>query len=250
MKKKVLNIREDLLDLSSIQNMHIGGDLSIADAMTVLWQYKMNYNSSNPTWKGRDRFVLSKGHASDEGMFSMHPCKLINPYVDFSTGSLGHGMPVATGIAAGLKLSGNYESRVYTIMGDGEQAEGSIWEAVMNSAHYQFGNLVAILDYNKIEGDGFIKDISGLGNIPEKYRVFGWEVFEIDGNNVEELIDVFDNLPDPREDKPILVACHTIKGKGVAYMENQIKWHTGFKGTWMSCVLDYLGADDCKYRRG
>lgn len=251
LEKKALDIRCDLLDLSTIQNIHIGGDLSITDVMTVLWQYKLKYDPQNPNWDMRDRFVLSKGHSSavtalnqaaigcfskeevfneyaaDEGRFSMHPCSLINPYVEISTGSLGHGMPIATGIAAALRIKGNTESRVYTIMGDGEQAEGSIWEAVMNASLHKLGNLVAILDYNKIEGDGFIENISGLGNIPSKYNEFGWKVYEIDGNNVEEIKKVFDNLPAPTSDTPILIACHTIKGKGVSYMENQIKWHTG-----------------------
>lgn len=251
LEQLALQIRCDLLDLATIQNIHIGGDLSITDAITVLWQYQMKYNPSCPKWDGRDRFVLSKGHssavtalnqaaigcfskeevfaeyASDEGRFSMHPCSLINPYVEVSTGSLGHGMPIATGIAAALKIKGNTSSRVYTVMGDGEQAEGSIWEAVMNASLQKLGNLVAILDYNKIEGDGFIEDISGLGNVPDKYRSFGWDVIEIDGNNVESIKRAFDNLPMPQSEKPILIACHTIKGKGVVYMENQIKWHTG-----------------------
>lgn len=251
LEEKALKIRILLLDLSTIQNIHIGGDLSIADAMTILWQYQMKYDVKNLKWEGRDRFVLSKGHSSavtalnqaaigcfskedvfneyaaDEGRFSMHPCSLINPYVEVSTGSLGHGLPIATGIAAGLRLKNNYTSRVYTVMGDGEQAEGSIWEAVMNAAHFGLGNLVAILDYNKIEGDGFVSEITGLGDIAEKYRTFGWLVYEIDGNNMAELKQTFDNLPSPELRQPILIACHTIKGKGVPYMENQIRWHTG-----------------------
>lgn len=246
-----LQIRKKLLDLATIQNIHIGGDLSIADAMTVLWQYQMRYDPKNPTWEERDRFILSKGHSSavtalnqaaigcfsvenvmqeyaaDEGRFSMHPCNLINPYVEISTGSLGHGMPVATGLAAALRIKKNYTSRVYTIMGDGEQAEGSIWEAVMNAVMQKLGNLVAILDYNKIEGDGFISDITGLGDIAEKYRDFGWKVYEINGNDIKEIKETFDALPSPECLQPILIACHTTKGKGVSYMENQVKWHTG-----------------------
>lgn len=251
LESKALEIRKSLLDLAVIQNIHIGGDLSICDAMTVLWQYQMKYDPKSPSWEERDRFVLSKGHASavtslnqaaigcfskeevlseyatDEGRFSMHSCNLINPYVDFSTGSLGHGMPVACGIAAALRIKGNRKSRVYTVMGDGEQSEGSIWEAVMNAVHHKLGNIVAILDYNKIEGDGFIEDLTGLGNIADKYRCFGWLVYEVDGNCVEDLKEVFDNLPEADSNIPIIIVCHTIKGKGVAYMENQVKWHTG-----------------------
>lgn len=248
---KALQIRKNLLDLSTFQNIHIGGDLSIADVMTVLWQYQIKYDTSNPKWEHRDRFILSKGHssavtafnqaaigcfseqdvmreyASDEGRFSMHPCNLINPFVEISTGSLGHGMPIATGMAKALQLKNNRTSRVYTIMGDGEQAEGSIWEAAMTAVMHNLGNLVAILDYNKIEGDGFISDMTGLGDIPEKYRIVGWNVIEIDGHNIEQIVKAFNTLPSIENPIPTLIACHTIKGKGVDYMENQIKWHTG-----------------------
>lgn len=248
---KALEIRKSLLELAVIQNIHIGGDLSITDVMTALWQYQMQYEPADPMWEKRDRFVLSKGHSSavtafnqaargcfskadvmreyatDEGSFSMHPCKLINPYVEISTGSLGHGMPIACGIAAGLKLNNNVSSRVYTVMGDGEQSEGSIWEAALNAVKYKLGNLVAIVDYNKIEGDGFIDDLTALGDIAEKYRCFGWNVIEFDGNDMSEIKNVFDNLPAATSDVPISLVCHTIKGKGVQYMENQVRWHTG-----------------------
>lgn len=248
---KALEIRKSLLELAAIQNIHIGGDLSITDVMTALWQYQMQYEPTNPKWEKRDRFVLSKGHASavtalnqaaigcfskedvlreyatDEGSFSMHPCKLINPYVEVSTGSLGHGMPIACGIAAGLKINNNLKSRVYTVMGDGEQAEGSIWEAALNAVQYKLGNLITIIDYNKIEGDGFIDDLTSLGDIAEKYRCFGWKVIELDGNNMSEIKQVLDNLPKADSDIPVVLVCHTIKGKGVPYMENQVKWHTG-----------------------
>ena len=246
-----LQIRKKLLKLCTLQSIHIGGDLSITDVMTVLWQYQIKYNIKNIKDEYRDRFVLSKGHASavmsfnqaaigcftyedifkeyavDGGRFSMHSCNLVNPYVEVSTGSLGHGMPVACGIAAALKLKGNNISRVYTVMGDGEQSEGSIWEAVMNAANYRLGNLVAIIDLNGLEADGSIFELTGIGDIAEKYKVFGWDVREIDGHNMKEIINAFDNLPDPAESKPIALVCHTIKGKGVDFMENQVQWHAG-----------------------
>ena len=152
LEKSALNIRKNLLTLCSQQVIHIGGDLSVADVMTVLWQYKMKYDPKNPKDESRDRFILSKGHAaavtsfnqaaigcyrdedifqeyaSDNGRFAMHSCNLINPHVEASTGSLGHGLPIAGGFAQGLKLKGNKTSRVYVVMGDGEQAEGSIWK--------------------------------------------------------------------------------------------------------------------------
>lgn len=251
MERKAMTIRKNLLRLCSMQAIHIGGDLSVADVMTALWQYKMNYNPVNPNDESRDRFVLSKGHASavtsfnqaaigcfqtedvfreyatDTGRFSMHSCSLINPYVDVSTGSLGHGMPVACGMAAALRLKGNYTSRVYTVMGDGEQSEGSIWEAAMNAVHYKLGNLVAILDLNGLEADGAIDEITGLGNIAEKYKAFGWNVTELDGNNMEAVINSLDNLQDPDGVQPVILICHTTKGCGVDFMENSVQWHAG-----------------------
>ena len=156
LEKAALEIRKNLIKLCSIQSIHIGGDLSITDVMTVLWQYQMKYDPENIYDETRDRFILSKGHASavtsfnqaaigcfsandvineyatDGGRFSMHSCNLVNPYVEVSTGSLGHGFPVACGVAAALRLKKNYKSRVYVIMGDGEQSEGSIWEETDN----------------------------------------------------------------------------------------------------------------------
>lgn len=246
-----LEIRKNLLKLCSMQSIHIGGDLSIADVMTVLWQYQMKYDPQNPHAQNRDRFVLSKGHASavtalnqaaigcfptdavfteyatDTGRFSMHSCNLINPYVDVSTGSLGHGMPVACGMAAALRMKGNHSNRVYTVMGDGEQSEGSIWEAAMNAAHYRLGNLVAILDFNGLEADGTIEDVTGLGNIADKYLAAGWRVVELNGNDIEQIITVFDELPAVDSEVPTILVCHTVKGKGVDFMENSVRWHAG-----------------------
>lgn len=246
-----LQIRKNLLKLCSIQTIHIGGDLSITDVMTALWQYQMKYDPQNPHAENRDRFVLSKGHASavtslnqaaigcfpveavyeeyatDTGRFSMHSCNLINPYVDVSTGSLGHGMPVACGMAAALRMKGNHANRVYTVMGDGEQGEGSIWEAAMNAVHYKLGNLVAILDFNGLESDGTIDEITGLGNIADTYRTIGWNVIEIDGNNMEQIKAAFDSLPPADSKVPSILVCHTVKGCGVDFMENCVRWHAG-----------------------
>ena len=228
LEKAAMEIRINLLRLCNRQVIHIGGDLSITDVMTVLWQYKMNYDPNDVNYEFRDRFVLSKGHASavmsfnqaaigcfkaddvineyatDEGRFSMHSCNLVNPFVEVSTGSLGHGMPIACGIAAGLRLKENNKSRVYTI-----------------------GNLVAIVDFNGLEADGTINEITGLGNIADKYRAFGWNVVEINGNEIAEIKETFDNLPPPESDFPTCIIAHTIKGKGVGFMENQVRWHAG-----------------------
>jgi len=251
LEKAALEIRINLLRLCNKEAIHIGGDLSVADVMTVLWKYQMHYNPRNPKDESRDRFVLSKGHASavtsfcqasvgcfsseevimeyatDQGRFSMHSCNLVNPYVEVSTGSLGHGMPIACGIAAGLRLKGNCSSRVYTVMGDGEQAEGSIWEAAMNAVHYQLGNLIAVVDNNGLEADGTIDEITGLNSIAEKYRTFGWNVIEVNGNDISAVKEAFDRLPEADSIVPTCIIAHTVKGYGVSFMENQTRWHAG-----------------------
>lgn len=251
LRRAAFEIRKNLIKLCSVQAIHIGGDLSVADVMTVLWQYQMKYDPKDVCDPYRDRFVLSKGHASavtsfnqaaigcfsaadvikeyatDNGRFSMHSCNLINPFVEVSTGSLGHGLPVACGMAAALKLQGNEINRVYVVMGDGEQAEGSVWEAVINASHQKLGNLVAILDLNGLEADGALDDVTGLGDIAEKYRSCGWDVREFDGNSIAEIKKQFDSLPPVSADVPIIFVCHTVKGKGVPFMENQVRWHAG-----------------------
>lgn len=251
LEKAALEIRKGLLEICSKEIIHIGGDLSLADIMTVLWQYQIRYDPKNIRDEKRDRFVLSKGHASavmclnqaaigcfpkedvigeyasDSGRFSMHSCNLVNPYVEVSTGSLGHGFPIACGMAQALRMKNNRNSRVYVVMGDGEQSEGSVWEAAINSIHYRLGNLVAIIDGNELEADGRIDELTALGNIAEKYESFGWRVKELDGNDISALVYEFDALPDADSEIPTLFMCHTIKGKGVAFMEKEHRWHTG-----------------------
>lgn len=251
LQEAAFHIRENLLKLCHKETIHIGGDLSITDVMTVLWQYQINYDPDNIHDEDRDRFILSKGHASavtsfnqaaigcfttedvineyatDGGRFSMHSCNLVNPYVEVSTGSLGHGFPVACGIAQGLRLKNNYSSRVYVVMGDGEQGEGSIWEAVANARHQKLGNLIAMIDNNGLEADGRLDDITGLGNLAEKYQSYGWRVMEFDGNDIVAIKSEFDSLPSADSDIPTVFICHTTKGKGVSFMENNPRWHAG-----------------------
>lgn len=247
----VRDIKRDLLTLCSRKAIHIGGDLSSAEIMTVLWQYAMRYNPRDTLDETRDRFVLSKGHAAavmslnqaaigcfgreeffaeyaeDGGRFSMHSCKLVNPYVEVSTGSLGHGLPVACGIAEGLRRKGNRSSRIYTLMGDGEQCEGSVWEAAMLAAHLKLGNLVAAVDRNRVSADGSTDELTALGDVGEKYRAFGWNVVEVDGHSVPALVAALDSLPAPDSDIPTVLICHTVKGHGVSFMENDAAWHSG-----------------------
>lgn len=251
LQSAALQIRLNLLKLCHKQNIHIGGDLSITDVMTVLWQYQMNYDPADTHLESRDRFVLSKGHASavtsfnqaaigcfsaddvineyatDGGRFSMHSCNLVNPYVEISTGSLGHGFPVACGIAQGLRLKKNTINRVYVVMGDGEQGEGSIWEAATNAVNMRLGNLVAIVDNNGLEADGSIKVVAGIRSLANRYSALGWNVVEMNGNNIKEIKRAFDDLPNATSDIPTVFVCHTVKGKGVSFMENQTRWHAG-----------------------
>lgn len=248
--KNALEIKLDLLDLCHQTLIHIGGDLSVADMMAAIWTYAMRYDTQNPRWEGRDRFVLSKGHAAavtsfsqakigcydkqdiykeyatDFGRFGMHSCNLANPYVDVSTGSLGHGLPVATGIAAALKAK-NSKSRVYCVVGDGECGEGSIWEAALFAHQYKLANLTVFVDRNMMSFDGFTEEYMAMNPFADKWRAFGWNVLEIDGHDMGQIIDAIDSLPAVDGDKPTVIIGHTVKGHGVSFMENNANWHAG-----------------------
>lgn len=270
LKKAAMQIKCDLLELCSQKSIHIGGDLSAADIMTVLWQYQMKYDPKNPNEETRDRFILSKGHAaavtslnqaaigcfdklaffeeyaSDGGRFSMHSCKLVNPYVEVSTGSLGHGLSIASGIAEGMRRKGNQTSRVYVVMGDGEQCEGSVWEAAMNAAHYRLGNLVALVDCNGFASDGSIEELTGLNDVAQKYRAFGWNVSEINGHDIGDIKRFFDSLPQAASDVPTVAVCRTVKGHGVSFMENNVGWHSGkLDGEQYKRALEEIKAGGC-----
>ena len=250
LEKASLDTKLKLLELCHQQMIHIGGDLSVCDIVTALWQYAMKYDVKNPRWEERDRYVLSKGHASavtsfsqaaigcykdeeiyneyatDFGRFGMHSCNLINPYVDVSTGSLGHGLPVATGMALALKKKQS-KSRVYVICGDGECEEGSIYESMMFAHQYKLGNLVVFVDRNKFSLDGATEEKMALEPFADKWKAFGWNVVEINGNDMETVIDTIDNLPDVNSDVPTVVVADTIKGHGVSFMESNAHWHIG-----------------------
>ena len=248
--KVALEIKYNLLDLCNQTLIHIGGDMSIADMMTVIWQYAMKYDVKDPAWKDRDRFVLSKGHAAavtsfsqaaigcykpeeirkeyatDFGRFGMHSCNLINPYVEVSTGSLGQGFPIAGGIAAALRRK-KINSRVYVGVGDGEMAEGSMWEAAMSARHYKLGNLIAFVDRNFLSFDGKTEEFMALEPFADKWRAFGWNVIEVDGHDMEQLVDAVDSLPPPESDTPTVIIGKTVKGHGISFMENSAGWHAG-----------------------
>jgi transketolase len=224
---------------------HIGGCLSIADVLAVLYGRILRVDPNNPEWAGRDRLIFSKGHSTaalyavlaEKGFFPLswldHYCQdgssLIAhvshhvPGVEVSTGSLGHGLPIGCGMALAARRDGA-ESRTFVILSDGELDEGSNWEAILFAAHHQLDQLSAIVDYNKIQSFGTVKEVMNLDPFAEKWRSFGWGVREVDGHDLAALEDSFRRLP-LEPDKPSVLIAHTVKGKGVSFMERQLVWH-------------------------
>jgi transketolase len=230
----------------SAKSGHPGGSLSCADILTVLYFNQMNINEKEPNAKVRDRFVLSKGHCSPalystlarKGYFEKeklltfrniesnlqgHPDMNKVPGVDMTSGSLGQGLSVANGMALASKLNGD-GYRVYCLLGDGEIEEGQVWEAAMTSNKYKLDNLCVIVDNNNLQIDGKIEEVKGLTNIGDKFKSFGFEVLQIDGNNIEELLNAF-NVAKQIKGRPTVIIAKTIKGKGVSFMENKVEWH-------------------------
>ncbi|WP_416327020.1 transketolase [[Eubacterium] hominis] len=226
---------------------HVGGSLSGIDILNVLYNHVLHIDPTNPKKEDRDRFILSKGHIAealfvtlaDRGFFKEEELKTFSTYqskyighpnnkingVEMNTGALGHGLSLGVGMAIAAKMD-HKEYRTYVMMGDGEQAEGSIWEAAMAAAHYKLDNLVAILDRNGLQISGTTEEVMSLKNIRAKWEGFGFEVIEIDGNDIDEILNAFDQAKQVK-DKPVLILAHTVKGKGVSFMENEVAWHHG-----------------------
>ena len=225
---------------------HPGGSLSIADIMTVLYFNELNIDEKNPRWENRDRFVLSKGHCvpalysclANRGFFDVselegfrkidgklqgHPDMTKVPGVDMSTGSLGQGLSAAVGMALAGKMD-KRDYRVYCVLGDGEIEEGEVWEAAMSAVKYKLDNLCAIVDNNNVQIDGTIEEVGGLRKIDEKFKSFGFQIINIDGHNIEEIISALEVAKNVKE-KPVCIIAKTVKGKGVSYMENKKEWH-------------------------
>ena len=240
-------IRADVVkEVYSAKSGHPGGALSIVDILTVLYFNQMNINPEEPKNENRDRLVLSKGHASaalyatlaERGFFSVnelenfrklgsilqgHPDMKHIPGVDMTTGSLGQGLSAANGMAIAGKLD-NKDYRVYCIMGDGEIEEGQVWEAAMASNKYKLDNLCVIVDNNNLQIDGTIEEVMSSYPIDEKFKSFGFQVININGHNMQEIIDAFDVARNIKG-KPVCIIAKTIKGKGVSFMENKAEWH-------------------------
>jgi len=232
--------------ISEAQVGHPGGSLSEADILTALYFRVMRVDPQRPDWAERDRFILSKGHGAaglyavlaERGYFSpellktfgrinsalqVHPDMHLVPGVEISTGALGQGLSVALGIALAAKMDG-LSFHTYCLIGDGESQEGQIWEAAETAAHYKVDNLTAILDYNRVQLLGPVSEIMEIAPVADKWRSFGWAVVEIDGHDMRQIIDVLESIREVKG-RPHLVIAHTVKGKGVSYMEGKAAWH-------------------------
>ncbi|BFT73691.1 transketolase [Paenibacillus sp. P36] len=246
LQAKATQIRMDLLQMiAQAQTGHTGGSLSNTDILTALYYRVMNIDPARPKAADRDRFILSKGHSveslwsilADRGFFpkeelatfSKFGTKLIGhpnnkvPGIEMNTGALGHGLAVAVGMALAAKKDGA-AYRTYCLMGDGEQAEGSVWEAAMAGSHYKLDNLIGIIDRNRLQISGSTEDVMGLDPLEDKWAAFGWHVVSIDGNDMQALIEAFEAVPEING-KPTLVMANTVKGKGVSFAENVPHWH-------------------------
>ena len=242
-------VRRDIVELVGVGRAgHVGGSCSAADVITALYFNKAKFDPENPKMVDRDRILLSKGHAAlcqyaalaelgviDKSEFAKvkslgamlqgHPDMTKCPGIEANTGSLGQGLSIALGMALGLRLDG-LSSKVYCITGDGELAEGQIWEAAMAAASYKADNLVAIVDRNRVQATSTIKDVLDSGDIADKFKAFGWETVEIDGHDMAAILKAF-NQADTVKGKPFAIIADTIKGKGVSFAEGKAAYHNG-----------------------
>lgn len=248
LKKMSQTVRSDIVTMvHKAGSGHPGGSLSAADLMVGLYfGGGMKVDPTNPEWDGRDRFILSKGHVAPvvysvlarKGFYPVeelwtlrklgsilqgHPHKQSTPGLDCSSGSLGQGLSIANGLAIGFQRQ-HKDNRVYCLLGDGELQEGQIWEAIMTAGQHKLDNVCAIVDYNHIQLDGCVDDIKDLGDLCTKWHAFGWNVIELDGHDMEQVVKAFE-MAKAFKGKPTVLIANTVKGKGVSYMENDCNWH-------------------------
>lgn len=247
LEEKAKEIRKSIVTMiAEAKSGHPGGSLSATDILTALYFSEMNIDPAKPKMAGRDRFVLSKGHAApaiyatlaerdyfhkDElltlrkfgSRLQGHPDMKKLPGIEISTGSLGQGLSVANGMALNAKIF-KEDYRVYAVLGDGEVQEGQVWEAAMAAAHYKLDNICAFLDHNNLQIDGEVSKIMGIEPIAKKWEAFGWNVLEIDGHNFEEILGALAKAKECKG-KPTMIVAKTIKGKGVSFMENVCGFH-------------------------
>lgn len=249
LEEKARELRCDIVSMiAQAGSGHPGGSLSCADILTALYfGGVMEHRADDPAWEGRDRFILAKGHAAPAlyaalahaGYFPReelatlrklgsrlqgHPDSNQVPGVEVSTGSLGQGLSIAAGAAAGLKLQDGQQT-MFALLGDGECQEGQVWEAAMFAAHQGLDNLVAIIDRNCLQIDGNTADVCDPGDVAAKFAAFGWDACEVDGHDIAALVDVLSQAKADRSGKPHAVIARTVKGKGVSFMEGQAGWH-------------------------
>lgn len=249
LKRMSKRIRYNIVDMIGPENKgHLGGSCSIADVVTVLYFYKMKHDAKNPGMKDRDRFLLSKGHSAlvqysalaecgyfDKkelrklktmgAMLQGHPDMTKLSGIEANTGSLGQGLSIAAGMAAGLKIDG-IDSKVYCVIGDGELAEGQIWEAAMAASFYKLNNLITILDRNGLQATGCVAERFNTNPLKEKWEAFGWNVLEVDGHCIKSIIEALDKS-DEVQNKPTIIIANTVKGCGVSFAENVVSFHNG-----------------------
>ncbi len=249
LKAMAARLRQDTIKMIyNSKSGHPGGSLSAADLISALYFYKMNIKTEDPKWADRDRFVLSKGHAAPvvfaalvnkgfiprEELWSFRhgngslqgTVNIKNPGGDMTVGSLGQYLSVSAGMALAGKMD-KKDYKVYVMLGDGELQEGQVWEAAMAAAHMRLGNLVGILDNNRVQMCGMTDDVMSIGDIAAKFRAFGWKVVQIDGHDMEQIVDALDAIPNQPDAQPTMIIADTIKGKGVSYMEGTPAWHGG-----------------------
>ena len=248
LERMTKEMRHDIFRMglqTGLNGAHFGGGLSLVEIMAVLYRSVLRVNPEKPRWPERDRFILSKGHGAmayyaalkqvgfvtDEELMTFksnhtflygHPSMNPDKGIEFSSGSLGLGLALGVGTAMGLRKRDNNAPRVFVLMGDGECGEGSVWESAASASHFGLSNLVAIIDKNGMQYDGPTNDVLNMDGMAEKWESFGWQAQTVDGHNLAELLDAFDNLVG---DKPSVIVANTIKGKGVSYMENNPAWH-------------------------
>lgn len=246
LERKAAEIRMAVIDMVyEAGTGHTGSSLSNTDILTVLFYEVMKNDPVNPNWEERDRYIQSKGHAvesywavlADKGYFPKEELKTFSkfntrlighpnnkvPGVEMNTGALGHGLSISVGMALAAKM--DYKDyRVFTLMGDGELAEGSVWEAAMAASQYKLDNLVGIVDRNRLQITGSTDDVMSNEPLDKKWESFGWDVIEVDGNDIAELVQVFHSIP-KTEGKPTIILANTIKGKGISFAENEAGWH-------------------------
>ncbi len=264
-QKAADEMRRDIIEMAFLtgnQGAHLGGSLSMVEILAALYVGVLKYDVNNLDWEKRDRVILSKGHAAlalypalaQAGMIcrdelltfkkngsrlSGHPSLNGLAGIEYASGSLGQGLSLGVGVCMALKRKNNLESRAFVLLGDGECDEGSIWEGAASAVHFQLNQLVAVIDENQIQYDGATNEIMCMDSLAGKWKEFGWDVCEVDGHSIVELLDAYNK----KGDKPLAIIAHTVKGKGISYMEGNWRFHNArlSKAQYQQAVIELEG---------